>query len=381
MTETRILVVDDNEMNRDMLSRRLEKQGHTVDIAVDGREALEKMRAVAYDLVLLDIMMPEMDGYEVLETIKADPALQHVPVVMISAVGEIESVVKCLELGAEDYLPKPFNPVILRARVDASLEKKRLRDRERLYAESLKREMLLGRKIQQDFLPESIPSVDGWEIAVQFTPAMEVAGDFYDLFMLGPDSLAVVIADVCGKGVGAALYMALFRSLLRATASQQEGQPVASIIESTMKTTNDYIAKTHGEANMFATIVFAVIDVRTGDVAYANAGHDAPMIAGAGTIRERWMPTSPAVGLMAGMDFKPERTSIAAGETLLFCTDGVVEARGESGLFGEERLQTLVAAHEGTPETLLADIGVAVHAHTAAFEPSDDITLVALRRK
>ena len=377
---TRILVVDDNEMNRDMLSRRLEKQGHAVDIAVDGRHALEKMRSAAYDLVLLDIMMPEMDGYEVLETLKSDPALQHVPVVMISAVGETESVVKCIELGAEDYLPKPFNPVVLRARVDASLEKKRLRDRERLYAESLKREMLLGRKIQQDFLPQSIPEVDGWEIAARFTPAMEVAGDFYDLFLIGPRSLAVIIADVCGKGVGAALYMALFRSLLRATAAQQHDQPVASIIESTMRTTNDYIATTHGEANMFATIVFAVIDLATGSITYANAGHDAPIVAGGGSIRQQWMPTSPAVGLMAGMEFTPQCTSLERGETLLFCTDGVVEARGASGLFGENRLHILVGTHDGAPAQLLDGIGAAVHTHTEAFEPSDDITLVAVRR-
>ena len=127
--EAALLVVDDNEDNRYTLTRRLKREGYTnLTTANDGREALELLRSKKFDLVLLDIMMPEMNGYEVLEHLKADAELRHLPVIMISAVGEIDSVVRCIELGAEDYLPKPFNPTLLRARVGASLEKKALRD-------------------------------------------------------------------------------------------------------------------------------------------------------------------------------------------------------------------------------------------------------------
>ncbi|MGE5262459.1 MAG: response regulator [Acidobacteriota bacterium] len=126
-----ILVVDDDEINRDVLSRRLERQGHTVATAANGRQALEMVLEGRYDLILLDLMMPEMNGYQVLKHLKADPALRELPVIMISALDEIDSVVRCIELGAEDYLPKPFNPVLLQARIGASLEKKRLRDRQR----------------------------------------------------------------------------------------------------------------------------------------------------------------------------------------------------------------------------------------------------------
>jgi two-component system sensor histidine kinase/response regulator len=126
----RLLVVDDEQANRDVLSRRLERQGYSVATVAGGREALETLRAQAFDLVLLDIMMPWMDGYEVLRQLKADEALRHLPVVMISALTELDSVVRCLELGAEDYLPKPFNPTLLKARVGACLEKKRAHDRE-----------------------------------------------------------------------------------------------------------------------------------------------------------------------------------------------------------------------------------------------------------
>ena len=125
-----VLVVDDIEANRDVLSRRLKRQGYTVATAGNGRQALESLRAATFDLVLLDIMMPEMDGYEVLRRLKADEALRYIPVIVISALSELESVVRCIEMGAEDYLPKPFDPTLLKARIGACLEKKRARDRE-----------------------------------------------------------------------------------------------------------------------------------------------------------------------------------------------------------------------------------------------------------
>jgi adenylate cyclase len=127
----RLLVVDDNKVNRILLSRGLESHGHKVETAENGRQALDKLRTNAFDLVLLDIEMPEMNGYQVLETCLQDPELRDIPIIMTSSLDEIDSVVKCVELGAEDYLNKPVNPILLRARVNASLEKKRLRDEQR----------------------------------------------------------------------------------------------------------------------------------------------------------------------------------------------------------------------------------------------------------
>jgi CheY-like chemotaxis protein len=123
-----ILVVDDNEMNRDVLVRRLERQGHTVVTAEDGERALQQIEKQSFDLILLDIMMPKMNGYQVLEHLREDPVKREIPVIVVSAVDELESVVKCIELGAEDYLFKPFNPILLKARLNSTLEKKRLRE-------------------------------------------------------------------------------------------------------------------------------------------------------------------------------------------------------------------------------------------------------------
>jgi DNA-binding response OmpR family regulator len=155
-----LLVVDDNEMNRDTLSRHLERQGHTVAVADSGRQALEMVKTHAFDLVLLDIMMPEMNGYQVLQRLKSDEAWRDIPVIMISALDEIDSVVRCIEMGAEDYLPKPFDPVLLRARISASLEKKRLRDQEVEYLRNVARVTDAAAAVEAEtFDPDSLADV------------------------------------------------------------------------------------------------------------------------------------------------------------------------------------------------------------------------------
>ncbi len=151
-----LLVVDDNETNRDLLSRSLRRQGHTVIAAEGGRQALELLALEPFDVVLLDIMMPEMNGFQVLERLKADPGLRHVPVIMISALDELDSVVRCIEMGAEDYLPKPFNPVLLKARINACLEKKRFHDREVMYLHRIEAEKKRADELLHVILPDQV---------------------------------------------------------------------------------------------------------------------------------------------------------------------------------------------------------------------------------
>ena len=152
----RVLVVDDNEANRELLVRRLERQGHQVLEAADGRAGLEAARQNPLDLILLDMVMPELNGYEVLTELKADRALANVPVIMITAFGEVEAVVRCIELGAEDYLAKPFNPVVLDARIGACLEAKRLRDREVEYRARIEEERRRSDRLLSVILPDEV---------------------------------------------------------------------------------------------------------------------------------------------------------------------------------------------------------------------------------
>ncbi|NET27899.1 adenylate/guanylate cyclase domain-containing protein [Okeania sp. SIO1I7] len=152
----KILVVDDNQVNRELLVRRLKREGHLVTAATNGFQALEIIQSQPFDLVLLDIMMPQMNGYEVLETLKSDPKLRHIAVIMISAVDDIDSIVRCIELGAEDYLSKPFNPTLLKARINACLEKKVLRDQEQAYLKQLAEEKQKSERLLLNILPEAI---------------------------------------------------------------------------------------------------------------------------------------------------------------------------------------------------------------------------------
>ncbi|MGL5081330.1 MAG: adenylate/guanylate cyclase domain-containing protein [Microcoleaceae cyanobacterium] len=194
-----VLIVDDNEVNRDLLSRRVKREGYQVKVAVNGFEALEMMQSQEPDLVLLDIMMPGMNGYQVLETMKQDVKLRYVPVVMISAVTDIESVIRCIELGAEDYLPKPFNPVLLRARINACLEKKRYL--KQLAAEQEKSEQLL-----LNILPKAIAErLKRGEstIADSFEDVTVLFGDitnFTELSVdLSPTKLVSILSQIFSK--------------------------------------------------------------------------------------------------------------------------------------------------------------------------------------
>jgi serine phosphatase RsbU (regulator of sigma subunit) len=385
----KILVVDDSEPNRDLLSRRLKRQGHSVETASNGREALEKVAAGDFDVVLLDVMMPEMNGYQVLERLKSDRALRHIPVIMITAIDEMESIIRCIDMGAEDHLPKPFNATLLKARLDASLAKKRLHDREQRYARGLERELEIARNIQQSFLPEVLPSIDGYLLAACFRPAREVAGDFYDVFTLVDGRVALIVADVCGKGVGAAVFMAAFRTVLRAITSdayatlERNGSAIedAAEIGRIAAFLSDYIATTHGRTNMFTTLFFGVLHPQSSTLSYVNGGHDAPILLRSTGSVERLLPTGPAVGLLPGFTFPVATTTLAAGDALIVYTDGVVDARDSRGVaFSEDRLVDLVSSAEPSASAMVSRIERAVIEHVSGADQFDDVTVLVLRR-
>ncbi len=386
----RILIVDDNQINRLILTRSLTERGHQTATAENGRQALEVLRAERpedvpeFDIVLLDIEMPEMDGFAALREIKSDVALRNLPVIVISASDEMDRVIRCIEMGAEDFLPKPFNPILLHARIGASLEKKRLRDREQLYLRGLERELEIGRRIQASFLPDELPQPPGWEIAARFEPAREVAGDFYDAFPLSDGKIGLVVADVCDKGVGAALFMTLFRTLIRALASEnfKTQSDCATELKHTIEQTNNYISTVHSHANMFATIFFAVLDPVTGALKYVNAGHEPPLILNAQGVKATLGRTGMVAGLIGQLAWSVQETGLAAGDTLFAFTDGIADAenaRGES--FTRERLQTLLLGADKSAGEFLARIEANVRAHIAGANQFDDITMLAIRRR
>ena len=383
----RILVVDDNQVNRKLLVQNLSLNGHMPETAEDGAQALEKLHSGSFDLVLLDIEMPNLDGFQTLAALKQDTGLRHIPVIMITAVDEMESAVRCIEMGAEDYLPKPFNPILLKARIDASLEKKRLRDAEQVYLKSLEREFEIAREIQMDFLPAELPQLPGWELAVYFKAARNVAGDFYDVFELLDGKVGLVIADVCDKGVGAALFMTLFRSLIRASATtdyftgtaDSSEDPVHARLRHAVTLTNNYIAETHGEKGMFATLFFGIVDPRTGKIAYINCGHEPPLIIHRNQDYSALHKTGPAVGILTDASFRIAETTLREGDLFLAFTDGVPDTENKQAQeFGRKWIADVSPEQSAT--AVLHLIETELHRHMDGSDQFDDITLLALRR-
>jgi sigma-B regulation protein RsbU (phosphoserine phosphatase) len=264
------------------------------------------------------------------------------------------------------------------------------------------RDLQIGRQIQAGFLPEVLPSPPGWQIAARFSPAREVAGDFYDAFMIAPDHLGFVVADVCDKGVGAALFMALVRSLIRVYTQQRYsvlsadpsaasfgGEGPAAIgaggmaLKEAVILTNDYIGQNHLSMNMFATVFAGVINLDDGRVAYVNGGHNPPVILTAAAKEVRLPTTGPAVGMLPGFQFFVEQARMDPGDLLVAFTDGIPDARDPQGqFFTERRLLRIVEGMGGVAaEQVASEIQEQLVAHISTAAQFDDITMVVIRRE
>jgi sigma-B regulation protein RsbU (phosphoserine phosphatase) len=255
-------------------------------------------------------------------------------------------------------------------------------------------------------LPDQLPQMPGWETAAFFKPARQVAGDFYDIFQLPGGSIGFVIADVCDKGVGAALFMALFRSLIRVFSGQTslDGLPLTcsqSFLDEpnrfadnpsldqthitalkAVNLTNNYIALNHGDLAMFATLFFGILDPDSGSLSYINGGHEPLFSVGSeGGVKEHLSHTGPAVGIEPDIKFKIQQTHMASGDILLGYTDGVIEADTSDGtFFTMKRLVSILETPASTATELLDRIANSVQAHVGGADQFDDITMLAVRR-
>ena len=274
------------------------------------------------------------------------------------------------------------------------------------FSQALNTEMVRGQEMQKNFLPDDLPQRAGWEFSAFFRPARQVSGDFYDVFELPNGSIGLVIADVCDKGVGAALFMALFRSLIRIFSGQTSLQGLDCRITENLKDnrlspeavsrksasphdalmaiklTNDYIAKNHENLAMFATIFFGVLDPATGELTFINGGHDPLYILGpSGRVKNHLGPTGPAVGVRADVALEERRARLEPGDILYGYTDGVTEARNVKGdFFTEKKLLALLKEGADTASGLLDSISGALKGYTGDAEQFDDITMLAVRR-
>ena len=331
-----LLVVDDNETNREMLGRRLERQGYRVSMAADGCQALQMVAQEPFDLVLLDIMMPGMDGYGVLEKMKGDPLLRHIPVIMVSALDELESVVRCVEIGAEDYLPKPFEPTLLRARIGACLEKKLLRDQEQhthmALVESQRRladELAEAADYVKSLLPP--PLTGDVDADWRFIPSTQLGGDAFGYHWLDDDHFAMYLLDVCGHGVGAALLSISVMNVLRA-----QSLPSADFLDpgAVLSALNTRFPM-EDQNNMYFTMWYGVYHKATRELAYASGGHPPavliPHAATGGQAVVHLRTLGPIIGAMPDVTYAMAKCEMPPGSTLYLFSDGAYEIARQDG--------------------------------------------------
>lgn len=334
----KILVVDDSPENCDVLQRQLTRYGHTVACVQDGRTAIDTLQTQAFDLVLLDMLMPGLDGHGTLVEIKACEKLGHLPVIMVSALGELSSVVRCIESGAEDYLTKPVNPILLQARINAGLERKRFRDREMHYIQQieetqarLQAELSEAEKYVRSILPP--PGLTGnVNTAWQFQPSTELGGDSFGHHWINEDHLAIYLLDVVGHGVAAALLSVAAINVLRSMSLPEVdfSDPGATLTA----LNSAFLMEDQGD--MYFTIWYGVWESSTRTLRFASAGHppslllNRPLGSTPGSI-EPLRGAGLILGGMADTQYRTFEKMIAGPARIYLVSDGVFEVTRPDG--------------------------------------------------
>lgn len=401
-TQYTILIVDDNSTNRDLLSRQVENQGYQVAVAINGKQAIEMIQTGIYDLILLDIIMPDINGYQVLKWIRAG-AWRHIPTIMISALDEIDSVIKCIEMGAADYLAKPFNPTLLKARLGACLEQKRLRDKESSYLEQLaianeeiqslngclqeenmrlSTELEVTQRLQMMLLPKEkeLNEIEGLEIAGFMEPADEVGGDYYDVLQ-HHGRVTIGIGDVTGHGLESGVLMLMVQTAVRTLMENNETNP-KKFFEVLNRTIYKNVQRMDSDKNLSLCLV----DYRDG-VLSLSGQHEEMLVVRSGGIVERVDTID--LGFPIGLEETIEdfvfqvQINLNQGDVVILYTDGITEAENTSGVhYG---LETLCNVLQQNWQDSAQDIRQAViedlRSHIGVEKVYDDITLVVLKQK
>lgn len=379
-----ILVVDDTPANLSLLANLLKGQ-YRIKLAKNGLKALELAAESPPDLVLLDIMMPEMDGFEVCRRLKTNELTRFVPVIFLTAKTQIEDEELGFSLGAVDFIHKPISPPIVEARIKAQLEIKSWHDFLRNQNIGLLRqkeihnqEMDMARSIQQSVLPKPLPKNNSLPVELEafMRPMREIGGDLYDYFLVGDRQLAIAIGDVCGKGVPASLFMMMSCTSLRSISG------LGLSVEMCMTRLNAVLAE-NNDSCMFITLFFGILDLDTGVLSYCNAGHNPPYLLRANGAMKTLPATGPAAAVFRAAKYQGATITMESDDRLFLFTDGVTEAMSPEGeLYGEARLESLLASLRGqTPAVILAGVVAAVDQFADTAEQFDDITCLALTRK
>jgi sigma-B regulation protein RsbU (phosphoserine phosphatase) len=379
MSTSRILIVDDTPANIKILADLLRKD-YVLSVATSGADALEIAASEDRpDLVLLDIMMPEMDGYEVCQRLKADPATKDVPVIFVTAMSEVDDETKGFSLGAVDYITKPVRPPIVKARVAAQLELAAARRTLAAQNKMLQESLAMAANVQRSLVPKAPRDLSGIEVAGHMTPCDAVGGDYLD-FLSGDDfpggGLGIAVGDVMGHGPAAALLMTAARACLRMRISQP-GQ-----LADVMTDMNRQLAVDLGDVERFMT--FCLLQVKGETLTWVSAGHEPALLfdAASGSFTDL-DGDGPVLGIDADIAYCQHHAPFRGpGQIIALCTDGITEARNPADeQFGRERLKQCLqryASHSAAD--MLEMIMRTVCDFRGSSPQTDDVTLVILKK-
>jgi serine phosphatase RsbU (regulator of sigma subunit) len=381
-----ILAVDDTPANLQVLTGMLKERGYKVRPVPSGKLALQAAQHDPPDLILLDINMPDMNGYQVCAQLKTDDKLKGIPVIFISALTEQLDKVKAFAMGGVDYLTKPFQMEELHARVETHLKLRRLQieleEHSRhleLARERIKLDLEMAHGVQRSFLPLRLPEIPGYEFFADYEPAYEVGGDYYDFIPLPGQRIAILVGDVAGKGVAAALLMAKLSADAR-FCMLTEPDPTHAFAKL------NTLMHQSGIAGRFVTLVAAILDPATHVVTLINAGHPSPLFYHRATLTASAAISTDAAGLPFGVaehtEYPAHKISLAPGDSILAFTDGVTDAMNLKDVRLEAK-GVYAAVQGGTysPRMLAEHVIKVVKEFATGRSQNDDIALVGFGRK
>jgi sigma-B regulation protein RsbU (phosphoserine phosphatase) len=388
MAAIKILSVDDEAplelLMKQYFRRKIRNGEYEFFFAHNGLEAL----ALLYnnpdiEIILSDINMPEMDGLTLLAKVNEmrNPALR---VIMVSAYGDMRNIRQAMNNGAFDFATKPIDMDDLALTIEKAIAQidfvhKSLAEHSQL--ESLKNDLTIAKDIQQYILPRVFPpfpeEAERLDIYASMEAAKDIGGDFYDFFRVDDDHIALTIADVCGKGIPAALFMAVSRTMIRSKGSLCKS-PGECLTES------NRLMAAYSVDNMFVTVFYAIYNTKTGQMTYCNAGHNPPHLLRAdGSIKHLPLAKNTIVGVFDDIEFAEETLQLEQGDALVMFTDGVTEAFNPAfEAFGEERLDRILTAQTGQgSQHIIEAVKSAMKEFVDGAEQSDDVTMLVIKRK
>ncbi len=383
----KILVVDDNEMNRDMLSRRLARKGHRVEQANDGQSALELIEQKPFDLILLDIMMPGIDGIAVLKILRKSYSVTELPIIMVTARDDSIDVVQALKLGASDYITKPVDFPVVLARVQTQLSLKRAHAALETANQRMTQDLEAAARIQQALLPSALPSKKGSRFAWRYRPCDELGGDSLSIFKISDRHIGMFILDVSGHGVPAALLAVTVTHTLSVHIHQfsvltdPSNDPSGYSIVSPAKVAerlNDLYPMDRKTLLYFA-LLYGIFDTHTNQFRFVSAGMPGPIVSRQNEPPKILDAPCVPIGLLEDSDYEEQVIELELGDRIYLHSDGLYEEKDLSGeQFGRKRLRT--AVENTRTMSLQLSIDSLVHeivTWKGSEDMSDDISIVA----